>query len=119
MVDIAGQMDLPIHAIRDFPKVSLGSVELVLLLFSADNLQSLLDLKDWISVIKAQHADPQRLAFVLIKNKSDLDNCIDSGLVEQFKESEPLVEAYFEISCRDGRGIAELRSWLAGIIESR
>ena len=119
MVDIAGQLDLPIHALRDFPKVSLGSVELVMLIFSADNLQSLLDLKDWISLVKVQHKGAQQLSFVLIMNKCDLDRSMDTGLVQQLMASEPQIESYFEISCRDGQGVKKLQSWLASIIESK
>ncbi|MFW9920959.1 MAG: GTPase domain-containing protein [Candidatus Thorarchaeota archaeon] len=112
MVDVAGQLDLPIHALRDFSNLALGSVELVMLMFSADNLQSLLDLKDWVSIVKTQHKGNRPLQFVLIMNKCDLDNCIDRGLVEQFMESEPLTAGYFEISCRNGEGLDELQQWL-------
>ena len=118
MVDIAGQLDLPIHALRDFPKVSLGSVELVMLIFSADNLQSLLDLKDWISLVKVQHKGSRPLSFVLIMNKCDLDKNIDAGLVKQFMDAEPMITAYFEISCRDGQGLRKFQYWLADSVES-
>jgi small GTP-binding protein len=119
MVDVAGQLDLPIHALRDFSNIALGSVELVILIFSADSLQSMLDLKDWISIVKTQHRGDPPLRFVLIKNKCDLDNCIDHSLVEQFMESEPLTDAYFEISCKNGAGLEELQQWLVGITTSK
>ncbi len=112
MVDVAGQLDLPIHALRDFSSLALGSVELVLLMFTADNLQSLLDLRDWVSIIKTQHTGKKPLRFVLIMNKSDLGMNMDAGLVRQFLESEPLTTAYFEISCMNGQGIEEFKSWL-------
>lgn len=112
MVDVAGQLDLPIHALRDFSNLALGSVELVMLMFSADSLQSLLDLKDWVSIVKTQHNGRRPLRFVLIMNKCDLDACIDRGLIEQFMESEPLTTAYFEISCKNGEGLDDLQRWL-------
>jgi len=114
MVDVAGQLDLPIHALRDFSNLALGSVEYVMLMFSADNLQSLLDLKDWVSIIKTQHSMKQSLQFVLIMNKCDLDSCIDKGLVDQFVESEPMIVASFQVSCRNGEGLDELQQWLIG-----
>ena len=114
LVDVAGQLDLPIHALRDFSKLALGSVELVFLVFSAENVQSLLDLKDWVSLIKTQYKEVpgKTLKFVLVMNKCDLGCNIDSELVSRFMESEPLVSAYFEVSCMSGEGIPELQSWL-------
>ena len=114
LVDVAGQLDLPIHALRDFSRLALGSVELVFLIFSAENVQSLLDLKDWVSLIKTQYKEVpgKTLKFVLIQNKCDLGNCIDSELVSAFLASEPLVSMYFEVSCMSGEGIPELQSWL-------
>lgn len=114
LVDVAGQLDLPIHALRDFSKLALGSVELVFLVFSADDLQSLLDLKDWVSLIKTQYKEVpgKTLKFVLIMNKCDLGNCIDSELISRFMNSEPMISMYFEVSCISGEGIPELQSWL-------
>ncbi len=112
MVDVAGQLDLPIHVLRDFSTLALGSVEIVLLMFAADNLQSLLDLRDWVSIIKTQHNGRTPLQFVLIMNKSDLSMNMDAGLVKQFLESEPMTTAYFEVSCMNGQGIGEFKSWL-------
>ena len=114
MVDVAGQLDLPIHALRDFSTLALGSVELVLLVFAADNLQSLLDLKDWVTIVKTQYKEtPGRpLQFLLIMNKCDLERVIDHGLVTKMMESEPLISAYFELSCMSGEGLEGLQSWL-------
>jgi GTPase SAR1 family protein len=114
LVDVAGQLDLPIHALRDFSRLALGSVELVILVFSAEDLQSLLDLKDWISLIKIQYREVpgKTLKFVLVMNKCDLESCIDFGLVSKFIESEPMIVKYIELSCTNGKGIPELQSWL-------
>ncbi len=114
LVDVAGQLDLPIHALRDFSRLALGSVELVFLVFSAENVQSLLDLKDWVALIKTQYKEipGKTLRFVLIQNKCDLGSRIDSELVSAFLASEPMVSIYFEVSCMSGEGIPELQSWL-------
>ncbi len=112
MVDVAGQLDLPIHALRDFSNLALGSVELVMLVLSADNIQTLFDLKDWISIIKTQHNGKRPLQFVLVMNKCDLEHCIDPGLVKQFMESEPMIVASFDISCKTGEGLDEFQKWL-------
>lgn len=114
LVDVAGQLDLPIHALRDLSKLALGGVELVILVFSAEDIQSLLDLKDWVSLIKTQYKEVpgKTLRFVLIMNKCDLGGCIDSELVSRFMKSEPMITEYFELSCASGEGISELQSWL-------
>jgi GTPase SAR1 family protein len=114
MVDVAGQLDLPIHALRDLGKLALGGVDLVMLVFSADDIQSLFDLLNWVSLIKEQHEEfpGKPLKFVLIMNKCDLGSCIDSILVRRFIEIEPLIAEYFELSCVNGKGISELQSWL-------
>lgn len=120
LVDVAGQLDQPIHAIRDLSKIALGSVELVFLIFSAENLQSLLDLRDWVSLIKTQYKEVpgKELKFVLIMNKCDLGSCFDSELVSRFIQSEPMISGYFEVSCKSGDGISELQTWLVKNVTS-
>lgn len=114
LVDVAGQLDLPIHALRDLSKLALGGVELVMLVFSAEDIQSLLDLKNWVSMIKTQYKEVpgKSLKFVLIMNKCDLGCNVDFELVSRFIESEPMIAEYFELSCANGDGISELQSWL-------
>ncbi|MHA2423852.1 MAG: GTPase domain-containing protein [Candidatus Thorarchaeota archaeon] len=121
MVDVAGQLDLPIHALRDFSTLALGSVELVLLVFSADNLQSLLDLKNWVALIKTQYKEVpgKNLQFVLIMNKCDLERNIDPGLVSAFMDSEPLITGYFELSCMNGNGLGEVQACLLHLATSK
>jgi tRNA U34 5-carboxymethylaminomethyl modifying GTPase MnmE/TrmE len=84
------------------------------LVFSAEDIQSLLDLKDWVSLIKTQYKEVpgKTLQFVLIMNKCDLGSCMDPELVARFIESEPMISEYFELSCANGEGISELQSWL-------
>ncbi|MHA1906775.1 MAG: Rab family GTPase [Candidatus Thorarchaeota archaeon] len=121
MVDVAGQLDLPIHALRDFSKLALGSVEMVLLVFSADNLQSLLDLKEWVALIKTQYKEVpgKNLQFVLIMNKSDLERNIDPSLISAFMDSEPLISGYFELSCKNGNGLGEVQACLLHLATSK
>ena len=120
LVDVAGQLDLPVHALRDFSNLAMGGVELVFLIFSAENLQSLLDLKDWVSLVKTQHKEKpgKTLQFLLIMNKCDLGRCMDHGLVEKFMESEPMIAGYFELSCKTGEGLKELQAWLVSNVDS-
>ncbi len=114
VVDIAGQLDLPIHAIRDARRVALGSVDVILLVFASDNLQSLLDLNEWLELLysyyrtESQEEEPE---FVLIRNKSDLRNTVDSGLIEALLEGNSSIHSYFETSCMNGDGIQDLRTW--------
>ncbi|NWF97025.1 MAG: GTPase domain-containing protein [Candidatus Thorarchaeota archaeon] len=114
MVDVAGQLGLPIHALRDLGNIATRNIDLVLLVFSADNLQSLLELQNWIQTVKNSHAEgsTKPLRFVLLMNKCDLKREMDRGLVEALLKSEPKIEQYFEISCKTGAGLQELSSWL-------
>ena len=77
-------------------------------------MQSLLDLRDWVALIKTQYKEVpgKTLKFILIMNKCDLGCNIDSELVSRFIDSEPLITRYFEVSCMSGDGIPELQSWL-------
>jgi small GTP-binding protein len=114
MVDVAGQLDSPIHAIRDLSKLTITNVNLVLLLCAADNLQSLLDLKEWVSLVKTQNLNQSGKypRFVIVVNKNDLEINVDLSLVKKIIESEPLIVDHFEISCKTGRGLKEFSAWL-------
>ncbi len=115
MVDVAGQLALPLHALRDLTSIALDHLSLVLLVFSADNMQSLIDLKDWMELVKSHFKDrtnetPQ---FVLLMNKCDLPPVMDRALIEHIRSADPSIIAYFETSCKTGMGISELTVWLA------
>jgi len=114
VVDIAGQLDLPIHAVRDAQKVALNSLDAVVLIFAQDNLQSLLDLNDWLELLDTyydEYPEVQKPEYILIRNKADLIGSFDSGLVEILRESKPHSMEYFETSCLTGKGLDELRTW--------
>ncbi len=115
MVDVAGQLALPIHALRELTNVALDRLSLVFLVFAADNLQSLIDLKEWLGIIKSHFKDrsDEMPQFVLLMNKCDIPSVIDPRLVEHLRSAEPNIIAYFETSCKTGSGIDELMSWLA------
>jgi small GTP-binding protein len=111
--DIAGQLDLPIHAIRDTPRTVLGKVDLVLLIFANNNVQTLLDIQEWFQLIKEYYEKNNESypSFILVNNKMDLDRTFDMELIETVKEQEDIKE-YFEISCLNGEGISNLKKWL-------
>jgi hypothetical protein len=52
------------------------------------------------------------LQFILLQNKHDIENCVDSELISKFMESESLISMYFEVSCLSGDGIPELQFWI-------
>ncbi|MFW9994247.1 MAG: Rab family GTPase [Candidatus Odinarchaeota archaeon] len=112
--DVAGQFDLPVHALRDISKSVLGSVDLIILMFSNENVQSLLDLAMWLEVVNEHHKDDLKkdTIFVLISNKTDLSGDIDQGLIDQVMNAEPRIIHFFKISCMTGLGIKELKEWL-------
>lgn len=114
VVDVAGQLDSYLHPLRDIPLVAFGGVDVILLLFSTDNLQSLLDLARWIEVIKLYYARSkyELPALVLVKNKIDLKETVDETLVDTLMKSDPDVVQYFEVSCMTGVGFDEISEWL-------
>lgn len=116
--DVSGQLELPIHALRELKDVIFPKIDLVLLVFAADNLQSLVQLNEWFQLIssairkeESKNNETQRVEFVLIKNKIDLTDSIDDFLVNQVRKN-PNVVNYFEISCKTGEGVEALLKWL-------
>ncbi len=112
VIDLAGQLGLPIHATRDTPKLAFSAVDLICFVFSKDNAQSLIDLNQWVNITNNyyQKTNSKVPPFILIKNKMDLENNIDDSLVELMMSS---IKGYFEISCYDGKGVEELKKWFS------
>ncbi|MHA1770391.1 MAG: GTPase domain-containing protein [Candidatus Thorarchaeota archaeon] len=115
VIDVAGQVDQPVHPFRDAERLAFGGVDLVLLVFSSDDLQSLMDIEKWMGLINDgsstyQHgAQPQ---YLLIRNKVDLPDSFDQELVDILLKNMPQIQGYFETSCVTGEGLDELRRWL-------
>ncbi|MBD3190360.1 MAG: GTP-binding protein [Candidatus Heimdallarchaeota archaeon] len=111
LLDLAGQLDLPIHASRDIPRFAFGAVDLILFVFANDNAQSLLDIQEWVEIVnnyyQSTNLDPP--IGILINNKTDLECSFDESLIELIK---PQMAGYFCLSCFDGEGIANLKEWL-------
>lgn len=111
--DVAGQLHQPLHAVTHTTKSTMGGVDLIVLVFDGNNMQSLIDLGDWIETIKTSYRSVTEIPdFILIKNKLELPSNIDSGLIENFINSEFKIIKYFEISSLKGHGLKELQSWL-------
>lgn len=118
--DVAGQIDLPIHALRDTASTVVGAVDLVLLVFSNDNAKSLLELSKWFSLIEnalKQARLVKEPTFVLIKNKIDLPSRLDDSLVEHLLAATPRIVKYFEVSCLTGQGLDDLKKWLLSFLK--
>ena len=115
MVDVSGQLDSVIHPLRDMSRVAMGSVSVVLLMFSGSNVQSLLDLAQWIETITEFYSGgrSKRMPdFVLLKNKADLHDDIDQTLVDAVMKCNPRICMYHEVSCLTGEGVKEMIEWL-------
>ncbi len=114
MVDIAGQLDLPIHALRDMPRTTLGSVDLVLFVFACDNLQSLFELVQWLEMIDEYYSanNLEYPNYALVCNKTDLEAAMDDQLIDEVLNSNPRFKACFKVSCMTGEGLEELRGWI-------
>ncbi|MHA2332838.1 MAG: GTPase domain-containing protein [Candidatus Hodarchaeales archaeon] len=112
--DLAGQFDLPIHPLRDISSSVLGSIDLVILMFSSDNPQTLLDLAQWINIIDEFHKGDLKedASFILINNQFNLSSETNYGMIEQVMNNEPRIVHLFEISCLTGKGLKELKEWL-------
>ncbi|MHA1930455.1 MAG: GTPase domain-containing protein, partial [Candidatus Thorarchaeota archaeon] len=114
VVDVAGQLDSQLHPLRDMTTVAFGAVDVIILLFSTDNVQSLLDLARWIDIIKQYYVDSKYdlPSMILVKNKIDLNETIDEVLVDTLMKYDSDVVQYFEVSCMTGAGFDEISDWL-------
>ncbi|MHA2386662.1 MAG: GTPase domain-containing protein [Candidatus Thorarchaeota archaeon] len=115
MVDVSGQLDSVIHPLRDLSRVAMGSVSVVLLMFSGNNVQSLLDLSQWIETLTDYYSkigSKNMPDFVLLKNKADLQDDIDQTLIDAVMKCNPRFCKYHELSCLTGEGVKEMIEWL-------
>ncbi|MHA2119228.1 MAG: GTPase domain-containing protein [Candidatus Thorarchaeota archaeon] len=115
MVDVSGQLDSVIHPLRDISRVAMGSVSVVFLMFSGNNIQSLLDLAQWVETITDYYSEKrsERMPdFVLLKNKADLNDDIDQTLIDAVMKCNPRICKYHELSCLTGEGVREMIEWL-------
>ncbi len=111
--DVAGQLHQPLHAITDTTKSTMGGVDLIMLIFDGNNMQSLIELGDWIETIKNVYENIDDTPnFVLVKNKLELPSNIDPMLIETFVNSELKIIGYFEVSSLMGQGLEEFQGWL-------
>jgi len=110
VVDLAGQLNLPIHGTRDTTRFVFNAVDLICYVFATDNTQSLIDLNEWVTLVRNYYKEKQMKAppSILIKNKIDLESSIDDSLLELLKMD---LKAYFEVSCYNGAGIDKLKRW--------
>ncbi|NHJ47538.1 MAG: GTPase domain-containing protein [Asgard group archaeon] len=110
VIDLAGQLGLPIHATRDSPKFVFNAVDLICYVFATDNVQSLIDLSEWVEIVNNFYSIRKldTPPFILIRNKVDLESFIDNSLLENIMSD---LRAYFEVSCYDGQGIDQLKQW--------
>ena len=113
--DLAGQKNLPIHALMDFSKLILGHTDVIFLVFANNNLQSFLDLKTWYEMIKEglnKEEYTSTCKFILIANKIDLQSNIDENMVDIFSEVDQRFKGIFKISCKTKEGISSLNKWI-------
>ncbi len=113
--DLAGQKDLPIHALKDFSRLILGHTDIILLVFANNNLQSLLDLKSWYEMINEglkQDRFNSNCKFILINNKIDLLSNIDEAMLDVFSEADQRFKGIFKVSCKTNEGIKTLSNWI-------
>lgn len=113
--DVAGQFDQPFHPLKDISYTVLSNVDLIILVFALNNVQSLLDLAQWITLVKEAKIDVLNLSsheYILVSNKQDLGGTINRVLIDHVLENESRIVQYFEISCMSGYGIDRLKNWL-------
>lgn len=116
-VDMSGQLDSPIHPLRDAVPLAVGQADVVMLVFASNNTQSLIDLRHWISILETQRSQLQqssRPTYVLVRTKTDLPFEADPRLVDALRQGAG-ISYYFETSCVTMDGIDELRRWLCSL----
>ncbi|MHA2118562.1 MAG: GTPase domain-containing protein [Candidatus Thorarchaeota archaeon] len=109
--DVSGKLDSVIHPLRDLSRVAMGSVNVVLLMFSGNNVQSLLDLSQWIETLTDYYSkigSKNMPDFVPRRNKADLQDDIDQTLIDAVMNCNPRICKYHELSCLTGEGVKEM-----------
>ncbi len=114
MMDVAGQMELPIHALKDFERLALGGTDLIILMFSADSMQSFLDLEGWFSLVKRYYESIESILpnFIVVQNKIDLEPNVTKDMIESVKSSVPEFAEWFDLSLKTGEGLREIYEYL-------
>ena len=113
--DLAGQITLPVHALKDFVQQTLGATDIIFLVFDNNNFQSFLDLEMWLNHINDGlkilnvKINPR---IVLIRNKVDLEQVVEESLVKKLMEFDKRITHCFSISCVKGSGFEQLQSFL-------
>ena len=111
--DVAGQLDLPIHALKDFTTQTLGATDIIFLVFATNDLQTFLDLKTWLELIgqgiTTLQIQPQ---CILLQNKTDLESIIDDSLITKFLEVNPAFKGFFKVNCVNGQGLDQLTGFM-------
>lgn len=111
--DLAGQLNQPLHAIRDTADSTMGAVDLIMLVFDGTNVQSLFELAEWITIIKSIYVTNDKFPdLILIKNKIELQSNIGDDMIQSFVESEIKIVKYFAVSTMKGQGFPEMQQWL-------
>ena len=115
LYDLAGQLDLPIHATKDIAATVLGSVDLFVFMYSGDSVQTLFDIEEWLKIIDNYYDEKgfvNQPEFVLVKNKADLDSSIDPYIIDSIIKRDSRFVNKFNISCLTGSGLVEFKQWL-------
>jgi small GTP-binding protein len=116
LYDLAGQLDLPIHATRDIAETVFGSVDLIVFIFSSDSLQSLFDIEQWLKIIDEFNLRANRKlessSFILVKNKADTESTIDEMIIHSILNHDERFLKYFQLSCLSGQGLTEFKEFL-------
>ena len=73
VIDLAGQLGLPIHATRDNPRFVFNAVDLICYVFATDNAQSLIDLSEWVGIVNVfnNKRNEEVQLFILLRKKVD------------------------------------------------
>lgn len=116
-MDLAGQTDLPMHALIDFEKLSLGGADLIILMFANNNIQSLIHLQNWYGLIHSYYTSMNKKLpdIILIQNKCDLARDFDQDIVESMKGAVPEIISHHQVSLVSGEGIELLKQDLANM----
>ncbi|RMG31048.1 MAG: hypothetical protein D6732_15165 [Methanobacteriota archaeon] len=114
MMDVAGQIDLPIHALKDFERLALGRTDLVIMMFAANSMQSFLDLEVWFSLVNKyfENQREQPPTFIVIQNKLDLERNVTEEMIDSVKLAVPKISRWFDLSLKTGLGLKEIFDYL-------
>ena len=101
LIDTCGQ-----EKYRAITKSYLKNADVVLFIFSMEDIDSFNNIVDWIKLFKENNCKEDNSPKYLVGNKSDLENKVDKSLIDEFAQKAEI--PFISTSAKENKYINEL-----------